>query len=81
MVGGSQLVTKNVFPYFVFINGKTTRLNYIKMTEIEKKYESELKNINEKYYLKDKDYLKDINLNNFPEHIRKNIIIFFEKSY
>ena len=47
------------------------------MTEIEKKYESELKNINEKYYLKD----KDINLNIFPENIRKNIIIFFEKSY
>lgn len=77
MVGGSQLVTKNVFPYFVFVNGRTTRLNYIKMTEIETKYESELKNINEKYYLKD----KDINLNIFPEHIRKNITIFLERNY
>jgi acyl-[acyl carrier protein]--UDP-N-acetylglucosamine O-acyltransferase len=50
MVGGSQIVTKNVFPYFVFINNKPTRLNHIKLSDDIIKYEKQIKAIAKYYY-------------------------------
>lgn len=76
MVGGSQLVAKNVFPYFVYINNNITRLNHIKLTDDIIKYEKELKKIAEKYYSKEKILEEDINI--FSDEI-KNILKIFIK--
>jgi UDP-N-acetylglucosamine acyltransferase len=75
MIGGSQLVAKNVFPYFIFVKGKVIRLNNIKLSDDIKKHENELKKIAEEYY----NGNKNINLNNLPENIINNIKIFLDK--
>jgi acyl-[acyl carrier protein]--UDP-N-acetylglucosamine O-acyltransferase len=75
MIGGSQLVTKDVFPYFVFVNGKITRLNYIKLSDNIIKYEIELKKIAEDFYKGN----KNINLDNLSENIQNELNIFLIK--
>ena len=75
MIGASQLVTKDVFPYFVFVNGKITRLNYIKLSDNIIKYEIELKRIAEEFYKGN----KNINLDNLPENIQNELNIFLIK--
>jgi UDP-N-acetylglucosamine acyltransferase len=72
MVGGSQLVAKNVFPYFIFVKGKVIRLNNIKLSDDIKKHENELKKIAEEYY----NGNKNINLNNLPENIITDLKVF-----
>lgn len=49
MVGGSQLIAKNVFPYFVYINNKITRFNTIKLPE----------------YIKENDYERLLDIGNY----------------
>ena len=49
MVGANNFVGKNVFPYFVFINNKTTRLNYIKLTNEVKSCENKLIKLSKDY--------------------------------
>jgi len=71
MVGGSQIVTKNVFPYHVFINGKPSRLNKIKFSNDIIKYENQLKEISDYFY--DKERNNDIfldKINNLPNNIK-----------
>ena len=73
MVGANNFVGKNVFPYFVFINNKTTRLNYIKLTNEVKSCENKLIKLSKDYYEK-----KDIQLNGLPNKITDDIKIFLD---
>jgi UDP-N-acetylglucosamine acyltransferase len=72
MVGGSQLVAKNVFPYFVYVNGKITRLNHIKLSDDILANEIELKKIAQEYY----NGNRDLNLNELPTNIKSEIELF-----
>jgi acyl-[acyl carrier protein]--UDP-N-acetylglucosamine O-acyltransferase len=76
MVGGSQLVAKNVFPYFIFIKGKITRLNNIKLSDNIIKYENELKKLTEEYYKGNTNLILD----KLPDKIRLDIELFLDKS-
>ena len=71
MVGGSQLVTKNVFPYFVFVNGKITRLNHIKLPDNYKNYEEKLKKIAEN------QNFKNINIDDLPQLIQDELNFYY----
>jgi UDP-N-acetylglucosamine acyltransferase len=75
MIGGSQLVAKNVFPYFIFIKGKVTRLNNIKLTDEIKKHETELKKLAEEYYNGNKNLVLD----NLSDNVRMDIELFLRK--
>ena len=59
MIGANNFVGKNVFPYFVFINNKITRLNCIKLSDEVIENKSLIKNIALDYYNK-KDLILDI---------------------
>jgi UDP-N-acetylglucosamine acyltransferase len=72
MIGGSQLVAKDVFPYFVFVNGKITRLNYIKLSDNIIKHENELKKLAEEFYKGN----KNIDLSNLPDEIKNDLKLF-----
>lgn len=50
MIGANNFVGKNVFPYFVFTNNKTTRLNYVKLSEEIKNNENMLIKLSNDYY-------------------------------
>jgi UDP-N-acetylglucosamine acyltransferase len=76
MVGGSQLVAKNVFPYFIFVKGKITRLNNIKLSDEIKKHENEIKKIAEEYYNGDTNLILD----KLPDNIRLDIELFLDKT-
>lgn len=76
MVGGSQLVAKNVFPYFIFIKGKITRLNHIKLSDDIIKHENEIKKIAEEYYNGNTNLILD----KLPNNIRLDIELFLSKS-
>jgi acyl-[acyl carrier protein]--UDP-N-acetylglucosamine O-acyltransferase len=71
MVGGGNLVSKHVFPYFVNIGGKMTRLNIKKIPfELQPEviaYEQQLRDFVEKDKKMDKD------LDNWPPGIQKVI--------
>lgn len=71
MIGANNFVGKNVFPYFVFVNNKTTRLNYVKLTDEIIKNENELIKLSSDYYGK-----KIIMLDKIPEKIVNDIKIF-----
>jgi acyl-ACP--UDP-N-acetylglucosamine O-acyltransferase len=73
MVGANNFVGRNVFPYFVFINNKITRLNYIKLSDEVIKNEDTIKSITTEYYKKN-----DIVFENIPEKIKNNIEIFIK---
>jgi len=76
MVGGSQLVAKNVFPYFVYVNGKITRLNHIKLSDDILKNEIEIKKLAQEYY----NGNRDLNLNKLPINIKSEIKLFLKKT-
>jgi UDP-N-acetylglucosamine acyltransferase len=76
MVGGSQLVVKNVFPYFVYINGKITRLNHIKLSDDILKNEIEIKKLAQEYY----NGNRDLNLDKLPINIKSEIELFLKKT-
>jgi len=73
MVGGSQLVVKNVFPYFIYINNKIIRLNNMKIPDYVKQSENKLFNIANDYYNK-----IPINYDNFNLEIKKDLKIFLK---
>jgi acyl-[acyl carrier protein]--UDP-N-acetylglucosamine O-acyltransferase len=75
MIGGSQLVVKNVFPYYVYINNKITRLNMIKIPEYVKENETIVEKIANNYYNK-----LDINFDNYPIEIINDLKIFFNST-
>jgi phage-related protein len=45
MVGANNMVTKDVFPYYITINNKINRLNIAKISQDVLNYDSELKEI------------------------------------
>ena len=65
MIGANNFVGKNVFPYFVYIDNKITRLNTIKIPLYAKDNESAILEIARNYYMN-----ADLN----PEHLQKEII-------
>lgn len=73
MIGANNFVGKNVFPYFVFISNKTTRLNYVKLIDEVKSYENKLIKLSNDYYEK-----KDIAFDELSDEIVGNIKIFLE---
>lgn len=73
MVGANNFVGKNVFPYFVFINDKTTRLNYVKLTDEVKSCENKLIKLSNDYYGK-----KNIELDGLFDKIMNNVKMFLE---
>lgn len=73
MIGANNFVGKNVFPYFVFINNKITRLNYVKLTDEVKSYENKLIKLSNDYYEK-----KNIAFDELSDEIVGDIKIFLE---
>ena len=75
MVGGNIMTTKNVFPYFININNKITRLNKIKILPIICEYEKEL------LQLYDDFKIKKYNLDsyNIPNVIKDDLTYFYSK--
>lgn len=73
MVGANNFVGKNVFPYFVFINNKITRLNYIKLTDEVKQNENKLIKLSNDYYSK-----KNFELDELPDKMQIDINIFLQ---
>jgi UDP-N-acetylglucosamine acyltransferase len=71
MIGGNNMVTKNVFPYYININNKSHRLNEIKLPEHIKNIDSCLmeiqdnftkKNYDLSFYNLPNDVINDLNL-------------------
>ena len=58
MIGANNMVSKNVFPYFININGKLNRLNEMKIPDYVKEYEPVLKEINDNFANKNYDISK-----------------------
>jgi len=83
MVGGGQLVAKNIFPYIVYINNKKIRLNKMKLQDYHLKEEKNLIELANKYYDKmnyNKELLKDEIKNNINNMDTQNdLLYFFEK--
>jgi acyl-[acyl carrier protein]--UDP-N-acetylglucosamine O-acyltransferase len=72
MVGGNNMITKNVFPYFVNIQSKIHRLNKLKTPDIVNDNENNLRKISQEFY----DNKLDINNYELPENIKKDIELF-----
>jgi acyl-[acyl carrier protein]--UDP-N-acetylglucosamine O-acyltransferase len=75
MVGGNNMITKNVFPYFVNIANKIHRINKMKTPGNINDNEIILRKISEDFYNKN----LDLNSYEIPETI-KNDIEFFIKN-
>ena len=75
MVGGNNMTTKNVFPYFINIANKIHRINKIKTPGIVNDNENILRKISEDFYNKK----LDLNSYEIPETV-KNDIDFFVKN-
>lgn len=58
MIGGNNMVTKNVFPYYININNKSHRLNNVKIPECVKKLDIPLREIEENFTNKNYDLTK-----------------------
>lgn len=58
MIGANSTITKHVFPYYININNKLSRLNEQKIPENLKKYDNVLKEINSNFILKNYDTSK-----------------------
>ena len=69
----AKIIETAVFPYFVFVNGKITRLNHIKLSENVIKHENELKKIAEEFY---KGNNKNIDLSNLTDEIKNDLKLF-----
>jgi len=81
MVGGSQLVAKNVFPYYVYINNKITRLNTLKLPEYIKNTEQQeiIFKIANYYYNNEKEMFNEINNKELNSNIKKDLLYFLQK--
>ena len=77
MVGANNIVTKNIFPYYISINNKLHRLNEKKIGQNFKQYDNVFRQINDNFIIKNYDIdnydlpedVKDI-LNNYIKFIR-----------
>jgi acyl-[acyl carrier protein]--UDP-N-acetylglucosamine O-acyltransferase len=69
MIGANNMVSKNVFPYFININGKLNRLNEMKIPHYVKEHEHVLREINENF--KNKNY--DIDKYNLPSEMMNSL--------
>lgn len=72
MVGGNNMITKNVFPYFVNIQSKIHRLNKLKTPDIVNDNENNLRKISEEFY----DNKLDLSNYELPENLKKDIELF-----
>jgi UDP-N-acetylglucosamine acyltransferase len=75
MIGGNNMVTKHVFPYYININNKSHRLNSAKITETVKSLDSCLREIQENF--KKKDY--DLTKYDLPIEIANDLLLFVSK--
>ena len=75
MIGGNNMVTKNVFPYYININNRPHRLNNVKIPENVKSLDSILRQIQEKII--NKDY--DLTIYELPFEVANDLILFISK--
>jgi UDP-N-acetylglucosamine acyltransferase len=75
MVGGNNMVTKHVFPYYISINNKINRLNINKLHEDILNYDVQLREIETN--IKNKIY--DIDKYNLPNNIKDELVTFINK--
>ncbi len=73
MIGANNFVGKNVFPYYIFINNKCTRLNTLKIPNYIKENEIMILNLMNDYYKK-----RDIDTIKLPIEIKYDLDIFLE---
>ena len=75
MIGGNNMVTKHIFPYYININNKPHRLNISKISETIKSLDSNLMEIHENF--------KNNNFNlekyNLPPEVKNDLILFISK--
>jgi acyl-[acyl carrier protein]--UDP-N-acetylglucosamine O-acyltransferase len=74
MVGGNNMITKNVFPYFINIANKIHRINKNKTSSIVNDNEIILRKISEDFYNKK----LDLNSYEIPENIKNDIELFIQ---
>jgi UDP-N-acetylglucosamine acyltransferase len=75
MVGGNNMVTKNVFPYYININNKIHRLNKAKTPEYINNYDNYLREIQENF--KNKNF--DLSSYDLPLEIVNDLQLFISK--
>jgi hypothetical protein len=75
MVGGNNMVTKNVFPYYININNRLQRLNEIKIPGYIKNLDSCLREIQENF--NNKNY--DVSNYTLPKEVINDLQIFISK--
>jgi acyl-[acyl carrier protein]--UDP-N-acetylglucosamine O-acyltransferase len=75
MIGGNSSITKNVFPYFINIDNKISKINKVKLPEKILQYENELRTIADEYYKGNKNFYLD----DFPDYIKTDLKIFLYK--
>lgn len=76
MIGANNTITKNVFPYFININNKITRLNKIKIPDYVKENEVIITNLAQNYYQN-----KNIDLNSLSLKLKNDLKVFYENLY
>jgi len=74
MVGGNNMITKNVFPYFVNIANKIHRINKMKTSSIVNDNETILRKISEDFY----NNKIDLNKYEIPKTIKNDIELFIK---
>lgn len=75
MVGGNNMVTKNVFPYYININNKIHRLNKVKIPEHVNIFDECLREIEEN--AKNKNF--DLSSYDLPIDIKEELQLFISK--
>lgn len=75
MVGANNMVSKNVFPYYITINNKIHRLNEMKIPDYVKNYDDELINISKQIEMKN----YDLSNYNIPENIKNDLLFFLNR--
>ena len=75
MIGANNMVTKNVFPYYININNKPHRLNVMKIPENVNKLDSILREIENNI----QNGIYEIDKYNFPNEINNELTIFINK--
>ena len=75
MIGANNMVSKNVFPYYININNKCHRLNEIKIPENVKDYDNILREINQN--ILNKNY--DLTNYELPMNILNDLNLYISK--
>jgi UDP-N-acetylglucosamine acyltransferase len=75
MIGGNNMVTKNVFPYYINIDNRPHRLNNVKISENVKSLDNILRQIQEGFINKD----FDLTIYELPSEVTNDLILFISK--